>query len=1181
MFFQNEVSDQTNFIIFQQDFKNIKSFKTTDMHLKHVKYFIILFFAAISIENSLAEQGTPYITNFKFTDNHQNYIWSLAQTSRGSILVAGKSGLLEFDSESWEEIYTPDVALSLKGSMFDNRIYVAGRNFLGYLDLNNEGIIEYFPFQQDSTCKGNFTEIIETDSAIYFYSPHALVCIDRATNKVTGKWTNKNKYYIGVFSYKNKVYLNVVNDGVFEINDKKLKLLEGSGLLNKQIIFSTRFSNNELLIGTDNGDLLLFNGSSFTPYLIDDNEFIRTGILSDGVFIDEDRLALSTKNFGVVIIDKKTGKTLNNINYDSGLPNDFIMDLFLDRQKGLWLAHSYGLSRIDAQLPLINFSSFSGLNSSIITLNYWSNKLYVATSNGVYALDTINRYTTKESIKKIPVRKMKTVPPKIEKKREVKEESTGEINPGQGAAAADKQEEGKTEAKKKKGFFKRLFGKAEEGHEQEEEVIAPPIINEQVVVQEPLQHAEPVQQFELFKYQEYILKSKDYGFSQLPLINRKCKLFIPFKSYLLAVTDAKIFTIDKNKETTEIFSNVHIYNVIPSRYHKDLIYVLTDDGIYAGIYSGNKWDFRLEIERSIHFNSTDLLEFSEVSLLIALSDKLVYYSLSNDSIKVIDVSNPYSERISFKTAGDKNYAIVGDGLFLITQNERGTVQLEKIKDIRLITAFKTQINNLWLRCDNNEFKHFGLPRLSEKVYPFLRIFNNVVDIHIDTDGNIWFVDDYEKIYKLNREGIEDYEIDVDVIIKQINTVNGEYLHKGNIKLKYSDNALRFNIISPSYLKYNSNQYQYTIEGLMDGWSDWSYENIISVPYLPSGNFTFKVRARNLFGNVSEIESIPFRITPPFWKTPYFFAISALILISIFHLRQKYKMKKHLQEKRVLQEKVRERTVELELINKSITDSIIYAERIQKGMLPSEELIMSSLSEYFILYRPRNIVSGDFYFLTKKENRKFVIAADCTGHGVPGAFMSMLGIAYLNEIIRKSPANITAASVLEKLRERIVKLFSQESFKTNDGMDIALLIIDSDNNTLQYSGAYNPLYQVTLKTNKDIDKEKVAGENRDVVLLNYKADRFHVGKAVRGYKNFTNHVIRYTKDDIFYIFSDGFVDQFGGKDESKFKYGPFKKLILEISNKPMEIQKETLVNKFNDWKGNNEQTDDVLIWGLKP
>jgi serine phosphatase RsbU (regulator of sigma subunit) len=578
---------------------------------------------------------------------------------------------------------------------------------------------------------------------------------------------------------------------------------------------------------------------------------------------------------------------------------------------------------------------------------------------------------------------------------------------------------------------------------------------------------------------------------------------------------------------------------------------------------------------------TDAIELGVDNLLVAHADEILLYSLESDTTSILNVYNPYSESVTFKSVNDKKYMLIGNALYLI--NYKGEkVSFEKIQETNIVNSFLTQNDNLWIKSENSGFKYFGNSQIPDKVFSFLKAFDNITDIQLDNNGNLWMVENYENIYQLNTSDFEKYKIDVNVIIKEIRTQSGEYLPWKNVKLKYSDNALTFVVVSPSYLKFNSNQYQYLIEGLMENWSDWSSENIISVPFLPPGNFKFKVRAKNLFGEISESESFSFKIIPPFWRTPYFYIICAILIILGFHLRQRYKMFKHIQEKEILQQKVKERTIELELKNKAITDSIVYAERMQRGILPANDILTSCLKEYFVLYMPKNIVSGDFYWLSQKEKITYVVAADCTGHGVPGAFMSMLGVAYLNEIIRSlSSSNTTAAEILENLRERITKLFSQETFITNDGIDIALLIIDSSNKKIQYAGAYNPLYQITSNKNTLIDKEKIAGVNDKNILAVYKADKFHVGKAARNFRKFTNHIIPYNEDDTFYIFSDGFVDQFGGAEESKFMYGPFRNLILEISEKPMEIQKKELLTRFNEWKGEIEQTDDILILGLKP
>lgn len=1127
---------------------------------------IIVFFINTKLTGN-SNDGTPYITNIKYIDNQQNFVWCVEQTFRGTMLVAGKTGLLEFDSENWSLIEVPNIAFALKTSENNSLIYVGGRNFIGYLSLNINGLLSYNSLISDSLSQGNFNKIIETKTNIFFYSTHSIVCIEKATKKIIKTWKAGNNLYLGIFNTGSAVYLNIVNEGLFEIRNTELVKINADKILNKSIVFCAKYSDEKSLIGTDDGDLFLFNGSRFEDYTINDQEFINTGILSDGVFIDENNLALSTMNFGVLIVDKKIGKTRNTINYNGGLPNDFIMDLCVDSQNGLWMAHSMGLSRIDTRLPMTNFSSYPGLTSSIVSINYWNDKLFAATSNGVFILDSINRYTSKEIFERVPV-KSSPVNRTISADNKELEKAGTEI----AIQEPDK--------KQRKGFLKRLFTKEEsKGTDMEKSDQNKNLVNAKDA--ESIKTLEPEQKYEYLKYNQYSLKSKDYSFNQLSLINKKCKQLIPLGNQLIAVSDANLYSIDRNNDVREIFNTSHIYAVVKSKYNNNQIYVVTENGIYQGVLNKSKWEFNITVENTVNFNMTDVIEVDKNNLLIAIADDIVLYSLENDSTSIPNIYNPYSERIKFKTVNDKKYLLVGEALYSIYFLKGKEITFERIDGISIINSIASQDDNLWIRTESNSFRYFGKAQMPDKIFSFLSVFENVADIQIDNKGNIWVVDNFENIYKLNTSDFEKYNPSISVIIKEIKTQSGEFLPRQNVKLNYSDNALTFEVVSPSYLKFNSSQYQYIIEGLMNSWSDWSNENIISVPFLPPGSYTFKVKAKNLFGEISEIEHFEFKITPPFWRTIYFYVFCILLVVLGFHYRQKYKLRMHIQEKEILQQKVKERTIELEMKNKSITDSIIYAERMQRGILPTHDLIKSYLKEFFILYNPKNYVSGDFYWISKNDETTYIVAADCTGHGVPGAFMSMLGIAYLNEILSKTSANTSAAEILEKLRERIINLFSQETFITNDGIDLALLIIDSTNKKVQYAGAYNPLYQITTEDNNLVDKDKVEGTRDGNILLVYKADKFHVGKASRNFRKFTNHIIPYYENDTFYIFSDGYVDQFGGIEDSKFMFGPFRNLILEIADKPMETQKEILQKRLDEWKGETEQTDDILIWGLKP
>ncbi len=250
--------------------------------------------------------------------------------------------------------------------------------------------------------------------------------------------------------------------------------------------------------------------------------------------------------------------------------------------------------------------------------------------------------------------------------------------------------------------------------------------------------------------------------------------------------------------------------------------------------------------------------------------------------------------------------------------------------------------------------------------------------------------------------------------------------------------------------------------------------------------------------------------------------------------------------------------------KKIEDSILYAKRIQSAVLPPNRFIQHLLSEHFIFYKPRDIVSGDFYWTKQVDDRIFIAAADCTGHGVPGALMSMLGITFLNETVNKNP-NIHANEILNELRIHIISSLRQtgSAGESRDGLDIALCIIDHKKRTMEYAGANNPMYLI-----------------RDGELSEIKADRMPIGIHRRAKESFHNHVINLEKDDLIYLFSDGFVDQFGGENGRKFLSANFKKLLIDNCGGSLNDQKIVLENTFNEWKGERRQLDDILVIGFK-
>jgi serine phosphatase RsbU (regulator of sigma subunit) len=256
--------------------------------------------------------------------------------------------------------------------------------------------------------------------------------------------------------------------------------------------------------------------------------------------------------------------------------------------------------------------------------------------------------------------------------------------------------------------------------------------------------------------------------------------------------------------------------------------------------------------------------------------------------------------------------------------------------------------------------------------------------------------------------------------------------------------------------------------------------------------------------------------------------------------------------------------EIALKNKDIQDSINYAQRIQQAILPPADLIRSVFPESFVLYQPRDVVSGDFYSFIEKNGRTIIAAVDCTGHGVPGAFMSMIGTDQLNQIIVENGIT-TPSEILSRLNKGIKHALKQthDDAESKDGMDIAICAFDLVNGTVEYAGAQRPLWCVTN------------GELKEI-----KADDVSIGGTTSEDHRFNNHVISYSKGDVFYLFSDGYVDQFGGDNGKKFMSRRFRELVLDIHSKPMSEQHTALMTNFNSWKKDIHQVDDVLVMGVK-
>ncbi|MFK8038943.1 MAG: PP2C family protein-serine/threonine phosphatase [Crocinitomicaceae bacterium] len=290
-------------------------------------------------------------------------------------------------------------------------------------------------------------------------------------------------------------------------------------------------------------------------------------------------------------------------------------------------------------------------------------------------------------------------------------------------------------------------------------------------------------------------------------------------------------------------------------------------------------------------------------------------------------------------------------------------------------------------------------------------------------------------------------------------------------------------------------------------------------------------------------------------------ISLLVIIVIFLIFIKYTKKvlrEEVQKKRELSEQKRI----IEFKNKDIMDSMHYALKIQNKILPSDDDFKHNFRDSFIYYESKDIVAGDFYWMREIDGKIYIAVADCTGHGVPGAILSIICANILDNVVGQMKIS-DPADILNEVRSQVISYLTKGDFAMNDGMDIALCQVNFKSSELKYSGAYNPIYIV-----------------REGELMATKACKQPIGKFDYS-KNFTSTTYKIIENDIIYLFTDGYADQFGGPNNKKFKYRNFRELLLSTSNMShLKNQKDKLSRTFTDWKGDNEQIDDVCVIGIK-
>lgn len=1105
------------------------------MNRKIVLILLALLFSFFS-HGQINRYGIPLHSSYPVElSGGSEYSHCITKDNNGIVYVGNDGrGVIRYDGREWTLIpVRNNPLLTTIKSDKDNIIYVGGRYEFGFLRPSLNGEMKYISLAERIDSVVNIRDILSMivfdDRVSFFANRHIFT------------------YYPGrdqldVFSTEAKGYRNLLNSiffngktivsdnlsGLLEFNgDSIIPMTEGSFFSRKQATVMLPFNEDELLIGTLQDGVFLYNivtGEIKDSFISADlNERLKQGQIYRGVWVDSEHFALGMRaSGGVMIFDRKGQLEQQFTSEYIDVDNDVVTALYSNPEISdeLWVCTVGFITKIYLNLPFSVFSKPLGVTTGTNKIVEFNNTIYAGHDGGIIKL----------------------------------------VRSEYGSL-----------------YFTELAGV-------------------------------PFPTTELIVFEEGPEK------------------------FLMAGTEQGMYVVDRRDSVYSVENTFQKAQRNPrdvralqkSRTDKSVVYAGTANALLILEYLGNgKWENNLRFVRFQGFIN-QIAETPDGSLWLTTDISASIYKFrinGNDTILVEYGSAkglPGRQGIKVKEIDGDLIVNTPEGLYRYDVESDSFVSADERFDNftagrEVSLLMRDSEGDFWMsikegiRFTEAVIKDGG-SREGFIIHPFTILPSSPTYDFYEKDERMWlakskhlFVVDKRRLIQPAEE-FQTYLNSIilvgdSVYLNHTFTISGRdgtlkpVLHQpvGNVaEFPYRMNQIRFSWASNYYVEGEKTEYSYFLEGNDRNWSRW--ENLFYKEYgnLKYGHYVFRLKGRTITGIESDEARFEFIIRRPWYAT--FVAILVYIVAVVAFLLTLIKAytRRLINENLRLEGIVAERTAEVVRQKDELESSIHYASRIQRALLPSEKILEENVRNYFILFKPRDIVSGDFYWMTRRSDKLFVVAADCTGHGVPGAFMSLLGMSFLDEIVNKSAIK-KADTVLRELRYHVTNSLKQvgDDDEAKDGMDLALLIIDFAEKRIEFSGAYNPCFRIRKLTKPEADewergeaqREEGSMSDGKYILETIFASKMPIGISARMDESFELHEWNLEKGVSYYLFSDGYVDQFGVNGR-KFMKKNFKKLLLEIQEYPMKKQKEILEKRLAEWMGDTHQIDDILVLGLR-
>jgi serine phosphatase RsbU (regulator of sigma subunit)/ligand-binding sensor domain-containing protein len=1150
-------------------------------HIRQSFAFILLS-CLFSLSFLYAQEiGSPFSRNYHATEfkaHMQN--WAATQDHRGVLYFANKEGVLEYDGGHWNLIKVSRDVRSLDVDT-EGTVFVGAIGDFGYLAPDLTGKLQFTSLLSLlDTGSRNFEDVWKvyaTNEGVYYQSSKWIIRYKKGKIKIW--YPQKPNGFHFAYWLRGRLYVRENGVGLLELKDEQLAPAQGGDVFADERIYAMLpYDSQRVLIGTRNLGLFVWNpdNGELQKFATPAHQFLIDNQLYHGIKLRNGNFVFATITGGAVVLNA-TGQVEQTINKQAFLQNESVYYLYNDRQNNLWMALDNGISNIEIESPWLQWNETHGLRGIVYSVMRHNGVLYVGTSQGAFFLENNN--------------------------------------------------------------FVQIEG----------------------------------------------IKGQTWDLLSIP---EKQGLYA---SKLLIGNATGIYEVEKNK-ARQLFAGSHCLKLYHSKHEPHKIYTGFDNSLALITLQGSTASFQGKI-KDIEGEIRNITEDDEGNVIINIPFRgLCVISPSEKAAKFSAAEIVYiGEDKGFNTVESEVFTLHGKLYF--TKNKKlyhfnetdGKFEenplLDKYLNIGNITHLANDsMGDIWMALILNSSKKEAIGVLrkqkdgnyADDLESFKRLPQmSIQEVYPEDNGIVW-IGGSGGLFRYNTEITGYYNTSYNTLIRKVYVNEDSVIFNGNyfkhdedndslriVSLEqpkemqfdfgYDFNEITFHFAAPYFTDENQTLYSYYLENFDRTWSVWHNHTTREYTNLSEGNYTFHVKAKNIYGLESKEAMYKFKIHPPWYRTRWAYISYAVTAILLFWITLKTYTQKLQRDKIRLEQLVTERTVELEhqkeevlsqsadlkILNENmavktaeleiqkaeiekknddIKSSLNYAQRIQTALLPQTAKMRSAFDDFFVMIMPRDIVSGDYYWFAdvkknrpeqkaKQENeidvrnmrftpdaREFVpfngddytvpigfqvltkytviTAADCTGHGVPGALMSMIGNNLLNEIVFMRSI-IEPNEILSALNTGVRTLLKQDESKNKDGMDMALCVIDWHDKILHFSGAKNPLMYVAN------------GE-----IIEVKADKKSIGGGMGLAKSDMSNIFAVTSIPLtstmeFYMSSDGYEDQFGGTENRKFMRKHLRELLFKIHKLPMAEQEKILKTNIIDWMGtNNHQLDDILVVGFR-